>query len=85
MYKIRFSKRAVRSLRKLPNNIGGNIKNKLIDLSKDPYAKNNNITKLQNRPGYRLRIGGWRVIYEIKNDEVIILVLDIGSRGGIYG
>ncbi|RPI58500.1 MAG: hypothetical protein EHM56_01630 [Chloroflexi bacterium] len=42
------------------------------------------MTKLQNRPGYRLRVGDWRVIYEIENDELIILVLRIGLRGEVY-
>ncbi len=36
------------------------------------------------RPGYRLRVGDWRVIYEIKGDELIILVLRIGRRGEVY-
>jgi len=84
MYKIAFGKRADRSFRKLPAHICKNIKNKLIELSKDPYAQNNHLTKLQNRPGYRLRIGDWRVIYEIKDDEIMILVLDIAPRGGVY-
>lgn len=50
----------------------------------DPFAQHPNVTKLQIRPGYRLRIGDWRVIYEIQKDKVIILVLKIPPRGEVY-
>ena len=33
---------------------------------------------------YRLRVGDWRVIYEIENDGLIILVLRVASRGEVY-
>lgn len=43
------------------------------------------IRKLQNRLGYRqLRMGQWRAIYKIEDDELVILVLAIGPRGDIY-
>lgn len=71
-------------LRKLPRNEEKRIRVKLAQLSKDPYTTNANVAKLQNREGYRLRIGDWRVIYDIVDDELIILVLKVGSRGGIY-
>ena len=60
------------------------IREKLDQLALDPYTKHNNATKLKNLPAYRLRIGDWRVIYEINDDKLIILVLKIGPRGGIY-
>jgi mRNA interferase RelE/StbE len=44
----------------------------------------NNVTKLQNRDGFRLRIGDWRVIYEVQDQQLVILVLKIGSRGEVY-
>jgi len=39
---------------------------------------------LQGRAGHRLRIGKYRSIYEIRGERIEILVIDIGSRGGIY-
>ncbi len=60
------------------------IREKLEQIAQDPYASQANVTKLQNRPGYRLRVGDWRVIYEIRDDELIILVLRIAPRGEVY-
>jgi mRNA interferase RelE/StbE len=60
------------------------IREKLDQLAQDPYARNPNLTRLQGRPGYRLRVGDWRIIYEIENDRLVILVLKIAPRGGAY-
>ena len=44
-----------------------------------------NITKLKgDNPFHRLRVGDYRIIYEIQNDVLIILVLKIGHRKEIY-
>ncbi len=51
-------------------------------MAADPYAPNNNLAKLQGREAYRLRVGGWRVIYEVHDGCLTILVLDVGPRGG---
>lgn len=58
---------------------------KIKQIAVNPYAANSNLTKLQGREGYRLRIGNWRVIYELRDEQLIMLCLDVGSRGGIYG
>lgn len=55
-----------------------------MDLSSNPYAYNSNVKKLVNREGYRLRVGDWRIIYKINDNEIVILVLEIDTRGGIY-
>ena len=39
----------------------------------NPYAPNNNLTKLQRRSGYRLRVGDWRVVYELEDDRLVML------------
>jgi mRNA interferase RelE/StbE len=84
VFKIVFTKSALKFLRKMPRNEEKRIRTKLAQLSKDPYARNVNVTKLQNRPGFRLRVGDWRVIYDVIDEELVILVLKVGSRGGIY-
>lgn len=84
MYKIAFTEKAYKSLRRIPKNVVDRIRIKLDRVAKDPYAPYSNVTKLQNRPGYRLRVGDWRVIYDIRENELIILVLKVGSRGDIY-
>ncbi|MBN1318236.1 MAG: type II toxin-antitoxin system RelE/ParE family toxin [Anaerolineales bacterium] len=84
MYKITYTKQAYKALRRIPKNVATSIRTKLDHIAKDPFTTHSNVTKLQNRPGYRLRAGDWRVIYEIRKEEIVILVLKIGSRGEIY-
>ncbi|MEX1237634.1 MAG: hypothetical protein WD994_05130 [Pseudomonadales bacterium] len=42
------------------------------------------VKKLAGRQGYRLRIGGYRGIYKFEDEQITVLVLDVGPRGGIY-
>ena len=84
MYQVLFSKEAQKAFSKLPRPLALKVREKLSMLAKDPYAHHNNVTKLQNRTGYRLRVGDWRVIYEIRGDELVILVVKIAPSGEVY-
>jgi mRNA interferase RelE/StbE len=84
MYEILFTKQADRALRKMSRHTAHLIREKLDQLAQDPHARNPNVTKLQGRPGYRLRVGDWRVIYELEDDRLVILVLKVAPRGGVY-
>jgi mRNA interferase RelE/StbE len=42
------------------------------------------IKKLQDREGYRLRVGDYRVIYRLYNKELILELLEVGHRKNIY-
>jgi mRNA interferase RelE/StbE len=84
VYQLLFTKNAEKSLRRMPRDVGQRIRQKLEAIKADPYAQHNNVKKLQNRPGYRLRVGDWRIIYEIKDQELLIIVIRVGVRGDIY-
>ena len=84
MYQIIFTKQADRTLRRLPRDLAKRIREKLVQISESPYGRHNNVTKLQQRSGYRLRVGDWRIIYEVEDDKLVILVLKIAPRGGVY-
>jgi mRNA interferase RelE/StbE len=72
----------------MPTNISPLIRSKMLIRSKieqyadDPASLANNVLKLQNRPGYRLRIGDWRVIFIESATKVEIVA--IRPRGGAY-
>jgi mRNA interferase RelE/StbE len=84
MYSILFAKSADKTLRRIPRDAAQRIRQRLDSIAADPYANHPDVTKLQNRPGFRLRVRDWRVIYEIEGERLIILVLKIGLRGEVY-
>lgn len=84
VYSIAYSKQAAKSLQRMPRNMAQLIREKLELIAVDPYADHPNAKKLQGREGYRLRVGDWRVIYKMHNEQLIIVVLKIASRGEIY-
>jgi len=54
-------------------------------LQLDPYDNNLSIKPLKGTDSeYRLRFGKYRIIYEVIDEELLIYVIDGGSRGGIY-
>ncbi len=83
MYKITFSKQADKAIRKMPRNLALKIAKKIKLLAIDPNSMSN-VKKLTNHPGYRLRIGDWRVVYIVNDPELIIHVVNIKTRGEIY-
>ena len=84
VYRVVTTKSFDKTLAKIPVNLQKRIVAKIREVAVNPYAPNNNLTKLQGRDGYRLRVGDWRVIYELQDDRLLMLVLEVGPRGEIY-
>jgi len=84
MYALEFTKQAVQALKAMPRNVAITVRAKIDALAIDPYAPNPNAKKLAGRDGYRLRVGDWRVLYQIEDGRVVIVVLAIKPRGGAY-
>lgn len=74
------SPKAAKYLERLNEPIKGRIKAALRKLEQDPPQ--GDIRAMTGHEGFRLRVGGYRVLFGIKNDTII--VMDIGLRGQIY-
>jgi mRNA interferase RelE/StbE len=83
VYRLEITKPAIRGLRRMPANAARLVRAKLDQLAVNP-TRAPNVKPLKGRPGYRLRVGDWRVIYELDQGQRRLIVLDIGSRGSIY-
>jgi mRNA interferase RelE/StbE len=84
VYKIVFTKQAAKTLQSISRDTASLIREQLAQIANDPFAPHPNATKLQGRPGYRLRVGDWRVIYDLQKNEDLIIVIKIASRGEVY-
>ncbi|MCH7850830.1 MAG: type II toxin-antitoxin system RelE/ParE family toxin [Nanoarchaeota archaeon] len=82
MYKIIFDKKALMDLNKLENGLKKRIWNKLQECKKNPHRY---LKSLEDIKGFKLRIGNYRVIIDIQNENNILVVLKIGHRKNVYG
>jgi len=83
-WRIEYSAEAFATLRRIPANLARTIRGKVERLAADPYAPNNNVRALKGRSGYRLRVGNWRVLYELRGDALLVHVMAVAPRGGAY-
>ena len=83
MHKVTFSKQADKSLRRMPRNLALNIAKKIKQLARDPHEMRN-VKQLTNHPGFQLRVGDWRVVYTVNDNELLIHVVKVKTRGEVY-
>jgi len=81
--KIRYSKKALKYLLKLQPKLQDRIRNTIRKIA-DGNTQGLNIVAMQDVDAFRVRIGDYRVIYEINDDELVLIVIKIGARGDIY-
>jgi mRNA interferase RelE/StbE len=82
MYQVVIEKQAQKQLAKISPPDYGKIVVTLKDLSAEPRP--HGYKKLKGRPGYRIRVGDYRIIYLVKDNILTVLVLIIGHRREVY-
>lgn len=84
-YAFRWRERAVRQLRSIPQPAALTILRALTPLGDDPRRAGTDLKKLAGHEDrYRLRVGDYRVIYEVIDGQLVILVVGVGHRREIY-
>ncbi len=83
LYRIEFKPSAARRLGKLPEQVQKRIAIKVNALANNPRPPG--VEKLSGVESlYRIRVGDYRIIYEIQDEVLVVLVVKVGHRGEIY-
>ena len=82
-YRIEFKPSAVKSLAALPKKIQRRIAVKVDALAEDPHPRG--VESLKGRDNlHRIRVGDYRIIYEVQDEVLLVLVVRVGHRKEIY-
>ncbi len=82
MYSVFIQRSAAKAIEHISNPFKDKIINAIHKLANDPRPSG--CKKLSGREAWRIRIGDYRVIYEINDKSLIVLVVNAGHRKNIY-
>lgn len=81
MYSIIFSEKAKNQIKKLEKNIQERI---LATLERVKIRPHSYLKKLVGDPGFRLRVGDYRVIMDVNQGNLLILIIKVEHRKNVY-
>ena len=81
-YRVVLPKTVRKALDRLPDEVVARILDRLAELETNPRPAD--VKKLKGRDAWRIRVGDYRVIYEIHDRELQILVITVGNRRDVY-
>ena len=83
LYEIQFKTSAWKAFGKLKGEARGRVAEAIMALAENPMPQN--ARKLSARGDfYRIRVGDYRVIYEIHENTLVVLILKVGHRRDVY-
>jgi mRNA interferase RelE/StbE len=81
-YEIQFKKSVAKDLRSIPKNEVKKILERIDALAVNPRGEG--CIKLSGQERYRTRQGVYRIIYEVKDAEIVVVVVKVGHRSQVY-
>lgn len=81
-YRIVIKKSAAKEIERIEKKDKIRIIEKIRSLAEDPHPAGSK--KLSGQEKYRIRQGNYRILYQVKNEELIINVVKVGHRRDIY-
>jgi mRNA interferase RelE/StbE len=82
LYRIELRPAAVRALRKIDSDMRGRVQGAIALLAQDPRPPA--ARALQGRPGLRVRVGDYSIIYTVSDDVLLVVVVTVGHRRDVY-
>lgn len=81
-YRIELRPAAARALRRIDHQERGRIQGAIALLGEDPRPPG--AKALRGRPGFRVRVGDYRILYTIEDDVLLVVVVTLGHRRDVY-
>jgi mRNA interferase RelE/StbE len=79
-YKLKFTKYSNKEWRKLNSTVVTQFKKKLKERLENPKVQKDKLSGYENVYKIKLRSSGFRLAYEVKDKEIVVLVLSVGKR-----
>ena len=79
-YKLKFLPTALKEWKKLDNTIQAKFKKKLKERLSTPHIKSSRLSGFKNHYKIKLRATGYRLVYEVIDEEIYVLVIAVGKR-----
>jgi len=85
VYRVKISKTVYKFIESKDKKFRGIIFEAFDKIAANPFDNSLDIKKMRNkRNHYRLKLGKYRILYEIMKDEILIYFYNAGSRGDVY-
>ena len=81
-YRIELRPAAIRALRQLDPKIRHRIQGAIALLATDPRPPSSRA--LRGRPGYRVLVGDYRILYTVADNVLVVVVVTLGHRRDVY-
>jgi mRNA interferase RelE/StbE len=81
-YRVFITPSADRVIAKLPQDVRRRVADRIAALAENPRPPGS--VKLTGEDTYRIRVGDYRILYSIHDDQLIVMVIDVGHRGDVY-
>lgn len=79
-YSLEFKPSAFKEWKKLDNTVKTALKKKLAEVLEHPNIEANHLTGLPNCYKIKLRTLGYRLVYQVDDGRIVVLVLAVGKR-----
>ncbi len=79
-YRLKFLPSALKEWKKLDSSIQGQFKKKLKERLISPHIPSSKLSGFENHYKIKLRASGYRLVYEVIDNEISVLVVAIGKR-----
>ncbi len=81
-YKLEFDRRALKEWKALGHPVREQFKKKLAERLENPHVPASRLSGRTHRYKIKLRSSGYRLVYEVFDDRIVLLVIAVGRRDG---